>query len=65
MVVLTILEARHVLSDLEVMDERYEEDLSRAIEIMEESLHNTQEIEIPDGKGSDIPPSGDTNTQVV
>jgi len=63
MVLLTILEARRVLEDLEMMDERYEEDLTRAIEIMEESLHYTVEVDI--GKDNTVPSKGHQDTQVV
>ena len=52
MVILTMTEAKHVLDVLEIMaetDERYEEGLTMAIEIMEEALRQPQEVEIPDG----------------
>ena len=68
MVILTMTESKHVLDVLEIMaetDERYEEGLTMAIEIMEESLRQPQEIEIPDGRDSKVSPERDKDTRVV
>ena len=59
MVILTQLEARHVLHDLELVSaEDVETDLEMSIEIMEEALLQPQEVEIPDGKASNISDAG-------
>ena len=72
MVILTPLEARHVLKVLDDGEAYFLTERLEAIEIMEEALHQPQEYEIPDerteerdSKDTKIQADWHTNTHVV
>jgi len=67
MVTLTQCEARFILDQLDTVEhaEYEQDDINRAIEILEECIVQPQEITIPDGSSHTVPPKGDEDTRMV